>query len=582
MLFVQFVSFDKHTRNSIKNMTVFENEELDYSLIENTEWFEISKQVNKDPNDFAKWMKLIEVTEKLPYYSSLATTSPLYNTRLQRDKYRINKNSPLTFKSILCITFENFLTKYPYCEQIWCNYAIWLYELGLTDGSFEIFEKSLKVVPHSLIIWLEYIRFSSLTLTDREKELELFERARISVGYHYYAHLLYDQYIEFLEKNEMTKHYYYLLRRIIEIPLYHYSKYFKKWLNLIEKSTLKELKYIVNESDLSVLTSNNVKSFVDIVRSKERSREVLIQLKKRYLDIYITTQYNSYQFWNFEKSIKRPYYNTDKLSRRELTNWNNYIEFAENLCLKSSTKDSSITSNNENMAKMIYERCLITTCNYPTFWVKFSNFHLNRNDLSRAKSVLSKGASICGNLKLKIRLIDLYILSNDIHKAEKQLVEINELYSNSLEVFNKLLEVNSILEEDPQGKDEKILTLVEDKLSVVKNTVYEPQFDSLFQDLLNFSFIKRTRLLTFFQKYKNLKKNSYYFYKAYYDLVFFPTNDEDLTKLVSLKSIRDEIKENLSDFDYQRIVNVIDEFDRDEETDLVATQDVEMKDDAEN
>ena len=95
------------------------------------------------------------------------------------------------------------------------------------------------------------------------------------------------------DNNEFEKKYYILLRIILEIPIYHYGIFYKKWFDLIdnlskdEKLAKQIAPYIAPPTKLLPL---HRKEHLDLQR-----------IEKRFTDAYIATQYHSFELYEFEK-----------------------------------------------------------------------------------------------------------------------------------------------------------------------------------------------------------------------------------------------------------------------------------------
>ncbi|VEU20117.1 DEKNAAC100984 [Brettanomyces naardenensis] len=483
-------------------------------------------------DDFDSWQKLVSLTENLP-------------TKDDRYPVKISQGSPDTLKRLLFIVYENLLTNFPFCEQYWCNYASWKYKLGDTAQEVtEIYLKALKFLPKSLIIWKNYIHFTLDTSPSPETILDTLEQARINIGHHFYSNVIFDPYLDFLRSSGRSKEYHLLLRRIIELPLYHYCKYFQEFLRLLEKADIESIKYFISDEDLKTYFKGT--SWGDLL-SSDSLRDLKMRLKKQFTDVFIATQYQVYQIWPYERSLKKQFHQPGKLlSRGELNTWNSYLVYLEAATLRDKDQKSSI---GKATLRTVYERCLIRTSDYTYFWLKCSNWRLNMNQLEEAKQVLLKGIYCTrdSGFRLRLRLIDLDILSGNLEDAVDLAVEGIQSSPNSLEMTIKLIEMENL--KDPTN----VLTLTELKLDEVKGSKYESQFDYLFREVLTYSQISVSKLESFFRKYTKSKKNSYQYLRALID--FYRCYDqngkgyEEAMKMIedSDEGIRERIKRFVSD-----------------------------------
>lgn len=474
------------------------------------QWIKAAKAAAEHPDDFKSWDNLIHLTEHLPSLNF-------------KVKYPVNSHSDKIVKQLVLLVYENLLINFPLLEQYWINYANWFYTFNDLTNSIETYERALFILPNSLLLWNSYLDLQLKINSNNDQMLNNFERARIGIGYHYLGSIIFDKYLKFLETNKLVKEYHLLLRKIIEIPQHDYLKYFQKFLHLIQNADLDTIKYIISKNDLQrdfKLTWN------DLLKN-ENFHYLKTELRKKFLDLFITIQYHSWKFYYYEKNLTTHYFIPDqKITRLELQTWRSYLEYVETLNLKIATKEKEISliKNNNTLIDTLYNRCLIPTASYQFFWIKLSNYYLNYNDVKSAKLVLLKGIYMnpVKNLKLRLRLIDLYVLSTDFDKAKCLIYESLQLLPNDLQLFCKLLEVEHFIHASNVPK------LIMNKFSEINklgNYELECQFDFLFIEMLNYSCISLDKLDQIFQKFSG--KKSHYYIKAkqkFYDLYKIAAN----------------------------------------------------------
>lgn len=441
-------------------------------------WSIAAQDIANHSDDFTKWENFIKISE--------------------------STNS----SKLIILSYENLLVKYPYLEQYWINYARWFFKFNNLPKSIETFKRSLKIIPNSILLWNTYLDLLLKIFPNDENLLPYFETARISIGYHYYSSIFYDKYLKFLNDTNLIHEYYLLLRIIIQVPQHQYLKYFKIYLKLIENADLKSIKYIITSSDLKKLT--NFK-WVDLLINENNFKKLKLELKKKFTDLYITTQFHSWKFYNFEKKLGINYYIPHReLTRLQLQTWRSYLEYVENLNLKVAIKDKeqNLLKNNFNQIDTLYNRCLIVTNEYHFFWIKYSNYYLNLNDITKAKSILINGLYMnpINNLKIRIRLIDLYIITLEFDNAKAIIHEGLKLLPYNYQLFIKLIEIEHFTL--PSNVEKLIISKITE-ISKLKNQQLENQFDYLFMEMLSYSSITVSRLSKIFEKYKNKKSFNY-------------------------------------------------------------------------
>lgn len=480
--------------------------DIDLSSIPNKEtWIAAAKEAANQPDDLKLWEKLIAVTEYLPSLNL-------------KTKYKVNSNSCEEEKQLVLLSYENLLVNFPLLEQFWINYARWFYRFNKLDRCIEVYERALAILPGSLLIWNSYMDLLLQINSDNEEMISNFERARIAIGFNYYASLFFDKYLLFLKNNHLMKPYHLLLRRIIELPQHDYSKYFSMFFSLLEKADLDTIKYFISRGDLQ---NDYNFTWVDLLQVKNLDK-LKTELRKKFLDLYITTQYYSWKFFNYERNISTHYSIPNvPLSRQELQTWRSYLEFVEVLNMKGATKEKelSLIKNNTYLIDTIYNRCLIATSPYHFFWIKLSNYYLNYGNTESAKKILLRGIYLTPveNLTLRLRLIDLYIIGLEFDKAKAIIYETQQVLPHNLEIFCKLLQVEHFVL--PSNVEKLIINKLTD-ISKLKNSELESQFDYLFIEMLNYSCISISKLSDIFEKYSGKKSHHYLkakenFYKYY-------------------------------------------------------------------
>lgn len=459
-------------------------------------WLDAAKKVAEKPDDDKLWASLISLTEYLPSVK-------------QKNKTEVNFFSKRAEKELVILVYENFLINFPFRETQWVQYAQWHFKFSHLSKSIATFERALTILPHSLIIWNSYLDLILETNFDKDDVIHHFERARMMISYHYRSSLFFDKYLSFLKNNSLDRELHLLLRRLIEIPQHEYLKYFQQFLMLIENANFDTIKFIISKNDLK--KDFNL-TWVDLLDEK-KFHKLKTDLRKKFTDVFITTQYNTYKFYDFEKKIKVHENQSGDLNRSQLLNWKSYIEYVENLNLKGVNKEKEISlmKNNTSHIDLLYNRCLTVTSSYQYFWIKYANYYLNYNDFEAAEKILLKGIYMnpVTNFKLRLRLIDIYILSGDLEKGKALVLELLLLLPNSLQFFCKLVEIEHLLH--PYSVQELIIRKI-DEVKKRKDIALEEEFDYLFMELLKYSSIPLSSLSTIFENYKD--KKSYFYVKA--------------------------------------------------------------------
>ncbi|CAI5755917.1 unnamed protein product [Candida verbasci] len=409
-------------------------------------WSKVSIELVQDPNNYKLWFKLIESIEAK----------------------NINKSSNEEEIEILRITYDKLLIRYPYLFKYWIKYAEWEFNLGNAEKANEIYQKALFQMSYSIDLWIEFLKFKILTISNNQIEiLKLFEKARSLIGYHYFSHEFYQLYLEFLknyneESNQFMDKYYILLRIIIEIPLYNYEYFFKIWFDIIKA---KPSLISVNES----LDSNS--------------------LRKLFIDVYITTQFKSYEIYQFEKKINPHNFNFKLISNQQLQNWDAYFEM---LNFKHYPSE---------MLEMNYHRYLYVCLGYPVAWINVADFYIFNHKYNNSRRILKLGYKLIGDYKILLKLIDLEIFLKQYQSAKSLIADFLKFNQNvPVEIYEKLISIERLF----KFHDDDYL------LNLVDNVIDESKESWFFNILLNFD-IKKEKLVKFLDDHKELYQNDKYY-----------------------------------------------------------------------
>ncbi|KAG7662670.1 uncharacterized protein J8A68_003800 [[Candida] subhashii] len=405
----------------------------------NKEWSTVSTELIQDPNNLNLWQRLVETAE--------------FN-----EKRGITKVTPPPELELLRSSYRQLLKKFPLLFNYWIRYADWEFKLGNTSRANEIYLEGLQHLNYCIELWISYLQFKMNTLTNNLNEiLNLFEQARKLIGYHFHSYEFYKLYLSFLENfqtdsNQFLKKYYVLLRIIIEIPIYHYEYFYKKFFDAIAQ--------IGQEEDNKLISLIAPAKF-----TYKDNKSLSIELKNSFMGAYITTQFKVYELFNFEKKLSRQYFDVKIISKQQFDTWYQYLEFLE------------LKQYPFSFIELTLHRFLYSTAQYPDSWIKLADFYIFHGKYNSAKQALSRGLIYNGDYRPLIKLIDLEIFLKQYLRARDLLVNyIKFNISIPIPIYEKLLSIESMLNKDD---DEYIINLF-------KQIIQETQNDWFFNVLLNY------------------------------------------------------------------------------------------------
>lgn len=474
---------------------------------ENQEWNQVSISLLKEPSNFALWQQLIQTALR---GSSIS-----------------KKNKDSEELKLIRISYESLLSKYPRLFKYWEQYADFEFRLGRFDECEQIYSKALKLNNYySIELWIAYLKFKINSISNNLLEvLSIFETARSKIGYHYYSDEFYSLYLNFLSNyskfdndvHNFGEKYLILLRIVIEIPLYNYKIFQKEFLKFLSsEATFKQLSYFVPERDLNNLKKNN----------KNNLKLIVVKLKKLFTDVFITTQYKSYQLFKFEKFFVKNYWDPNNLPVNQLVQWDNYLTFIE------------LNDFPKQLVMINYERCLIITSNFAKFWVRYANYFINNSQFLMAKSVLTRSLKFVSNSdKILIKLVNLDIYLGNHLSARDILIDLLKSSNKvPITIYEKLTNVEYFISDNNQ---EHLLELFKQLIADTKN-------DFFFRVMTYYSIENQALIIDFLKSYLSnpLVKSS----KAYWDcVIFFITkfNNFEVINEFEIASHKDFIINNL-------------------------------------
>ncbi|ODV62935.1 mRNA splicing protein PRP42 ASCRUDRAFT_31254, partial [Ascoidea rubescens DSM 1968] len=407
-----------------------------------SEYNEVALQLVTDPDNYDLWVKLLTAAENL--------------------NGGICKKSSNDDIALLYVSYKRFLDKFPLYEKFWIIFANWFFKLGQINQADLIFLNALKFIPSSVLIWENYLKFKILTVhntdgIDRYKFIKrLFLKAELKIGLHYLSTDFWDLYLKFEEENNENSadkkfQIYLILRKLIELPIYGFSKYYEKFMNFLDLNlNLKDVSTYVTNKDLIKLGYTNQSLQLLLKKDSTNSdfssdipkilKDIKNKIKKIYTDLYITVQYEVFKIYEFEKKIVHPYFHTTYLSKQELLIWESYLNYYE---LDTLNYTNFIVQNFHKKIQTIYERCLISTALYDKYWLRYANYYINLNEFENSKNILLRSifhlpkTSI--KVKLKLVLVELY--QKNYFRVNDIIIDLLSSFKNEIEIWVYFLNI---------------------------------------------------------------------------------------------------------------------------------------------
>jgi len=175
------------------------------------------------------------------------------------------------------------------------------------------------------------------------------------------AHPFWDKYIEYEERQEAHDKIFEILKRVIEIPMHQYARYFERFRQLSHARPMTELVTADIVSRFRSETEAEAAAYGVQKTELEVERDIRGKIDSLYYEKFTKTQQETTKRWTYEAEIKRPYFHVTELDHSQLVNWRKYLDFEEG-------------EGDYTRILFLYERCLVTCAFYDEFWFRYARW----------------------------------------------------------------------------------------------------------------------------------------------------------------------------------------------------------------
>ncbi|KAJ6253538.1 pre-mRNA-processing factor 39 [Anaeramoeba flamelloides] len=325
--------------------------------------------------------------------------------------------------------YTSFLSYFPLFFGYWKKFA----KLD-PDRALEIYQQSVKSVPHSVDAWIFYCDYCVAKRDENHTRL-VFQEATKTVGSNFLSHLLWNKYLEWEFSKKKPQNITKIFLQILQQPIQQLRYFWESFTNHASSRPIEEL--TPDDEDfkkkLSEITDDLMK-FQEVMKYHEST---LVQTVKKMNEII-----------PFENNIKRPFFHIKPLDTKEIMNWNQYLNFVEDKYQESKNE------SNEEFVIRVYERCLIPCVLYPNFWKRYAFFFENNNKIDKARSIFSRATeSVVQNRP------SIFIAFAEFEERQKNFDRVNKIFEGSMKHFkDKAYEIyilKTLFEKRQLKKDEK-------------------------------------------------------------------------------------------------------------------------------
>ncbi len=433
------------------------------------------KAVEEDPSDFTGWTYLLQYVD----------------AHAEREDGRE--------------AYDKFLFRYPYCYGYWKKYADFEKRKGTRETCLAVFERGVKAIPLSADLWIHFMNYVKVEFADQEEAVrEAYERAVTACGREFRSDKLWDHYVKWelslQEEQTETKD----LRKVLNLydkillnPTQGLNHQFEMFREFVKDNNPKDMLEITDfltlrKEILLAMAGNDKEDEEKKEKTEEeetaseavddgvpppgegdsgaRADEEILAMKEKIIHsrrkIFKETEAKVQLRYKFEENIKRPYVHIKPLERGQLKNWNEYLDF-------------EMKQDDPSLVEILFERCLISCALYEEFWLKYSEYMIERTRNETDEKV--KENLVAKTRDIFTRACTHHLTTKvDLHLAWSAFEETNQHFDAAIEVLQKIerehpklmsLMSRRINAERRRGNLEAVHTLYKDYIENAKSTV---------------------------------------------------------------------------------------------------------------
>ncbi|XP_057705681.1 pre-mRNA-processing factor 39 [Corythoichthys intestinalis] len=337
-----------------------------------------------------------------------------------------------------------FLNRYPLCYGYWKKIADLERRAGNNDKAAELCVQGLQSIPLSVDLWIHYINLLlgtlDMNLPESPKRIRsVFEDAVVAAGLDFHSDRLWDLYVEWEKEQGNMRKVTAVLDRVLKVPTQHYSAHYEKLKKHLNSNEPKEALSLEEYEEVRAFCRESQKverteqakdkgeerppgeeepATPEGTDSEELMQRIREQVFNRRDKIYQQNEIEVRKRWNFEDTIKRPYFHVKPLDQIQLRGWHAYLDW-EVAQLNKDTQDNNkdpnqtdkdvneaaeVTEAQQGMAeamvaqddhrvRVLFERCLITCALYEEFWTRYIRY-LEKNSVDEVRAVYKRACEI--------------------------------------------------------------------------------------------------------------------------------------------------------------------------------------------
>ncbi|XP_007246436.3 pre-mRNA-processing factor 39 isoform X1 [Astyanax mexicanus] len=330
-----------------------------------------------------------------------------------------------------------FLARYPLCYGYWKKFADLERRAGHNSKAEEVCVRGLKAIPLSVDLWIHYINLLLGTLNMNLPESihrirSTFEEAVAAAGMDWHSDRLWDLYTEWEKEQGDLRAMTSVYDRVMKVPTQLYNTHYEKLKSHLTSYALQDVlspeEYTKLQAEYKQIQIQTKKEVSDTTAKEEeeekeeerppgeeepadsgRDSEEAVQKMQELLltsreEMYLQNESEVRKRWNYEDTIKRPYFHVKALDRTQLKAWQIYLdwEIAEAEAVQDvpegMSADQGVSKVHERVAGhervlILFERCLIACALYEECWDKYVHY-LEPRSLEETRNVYRRACEI--------------------------------------------------------------------------------------------------------------------------------------------------------------------------------------------
>lgn len=210
-----------------------------------------------------------------------------------------------------------------------------------------------------------------------EKIRKLYWRAVENAGRQFKAGRLWTKFVYFERQQGSISKVLPIYQEILRIPMEDYNQHFTDMKEFVMDSA--DPCELIDDTELADICREHLEDInanlgigdqgdqaYRLAKAGELSEDALDRIRNVIIDqrrdTFKECERLVARIWNFEDSIKRPYFHVKPLDKAQLKNWIEYLDYE----IESGTSDRNIRN--------LFERCVVACALYEDIWLKFANW----------------------------------------------------------------------------------------------------------------------------------------------------------------------------------------------------------------